>query len=740
MMAEHIPKSIAASGLIQSSDDEGGLQLGQVLAAIRRQTLLIIGVTTIVAVLAQIKGLSEKPVYSSGFEILTKAVTVESEVISSVPQTLTNRQQESTSSAATLDETKIKVLRSPSLLVPIVDQLKPKYPELTYDVLIQKLTIQTNGQDILTVSFSDEDVNLVKDALDKISKAYLNYSLEERQKDIRQGIAFVEEQLPELEKRVSTQQDKLQRFRQTYNLIDPEIQATQYSTQAGNLTQQQLETQTQLSETQLLYSELRQQLANQSNESAGSSALTESPRYQRLLDQLLEIDSKLAESSTLYLDTSPEIQVLREQRQNLLPLLQQEGVRVEQAMRSKIEELGSRNQAISQSIVDVNEKIKQLSAITREYNDIQRELQIATDNLNQFLAKREGLRIDAAQRQIPWQLLTPPGDPQPSAASLKRTLILGVILGLLLGVGTALLMDKLSNVIHTTQEVKGITKLPLLGVIPFNRALPKELPEETFVWLESSIEAVSPLQESMSAPFVESFRSLYTNIRLVSPDTPLRSIAISSATPGNGKSTVAMYLAQVAASMGQRVLLVDTDLRRPTLQRYLGLVSPKGLTDAVLEGLDSSDVIQKVPGEYNLFVLTAGTLPPDPTRILSSQAMQRLVAQLKKEYDLVIFDTAPLLGLADTHLLSTYTDGLLLVARLHQLKRSLLEQTLEALRITNTPAFGVVANASEEQIVSSYRTYGTAQIEDAQLNASLLENFNRRLKPLLQDTISKLKG
>lgn len=690
-------------------DEEGGLALGQLVAAIRRKAFLVAGVTIVVASLAQMRVLTDKPVYTSGFEILTTSVTAESEVLSSVPQTFSSTQQ-STAPVKVLDATKIRVLQSPNLLYPVVEKLKARYPGISYEEIASNLKIAPNGDTILAVSFTSENAQLVKDVLTILSQRYLEYSLEERQKDIRQGIKFVEDQLPDLESRVAKEQELLEQFRQRFNLIDPQSKAQILATQAGSLSQQQLETQAQLQQARLLYSQIQAELAGQSAEFATASALNQSPRYQKLLDQLLEVDSKLAQESALYLDSSPEIQVLQEQRRNLEPLLRREGMRVERAVISNIRELESRNQALSQAIADVNQQIKTLSTITRQYNDLQRGVEISTNNLNQFLEKREGLRIDASQRQVPWQLLTPPGKPVPSVASMKQSLILGIVLGVLLGVGAALALDRISNMVCTAKQVRSITKLPVLGTIPLSRELDNfESMHAALEMLRSGHAEVEFLREapqpSYATPFQEAFRSLNANIRLLSPDTPLRSITISSPTPGNGKTTISTHLALTAAAMGQRVLVVDTDLRRPRLHRQLGLKNEAGLTDAVSAGVDWRDAIQPIPWEPNAFVLTSGSIPPDPTRILASKMMRELMETLTDEFDLVIYDTPPLLGFADVYLFAAETDGLLLVVRLNQLKQNVLEQAVDELRLSKVPMLGSVVNGTEESSYASYAYY-----------------------------------
>ncbi|NET38433.1 MAG: hypothetical protein F6K19_41635 [Cyanothece sp. SIO1E1] len=451
MTARQPLQTLQSANLIQSTDnDEGGLDLGQVSGAIRRRAVLVAGVTTAVASAAMLKALTDTPIYQAGFEILTEPVTLETRIISATnPEALSNQEEVV---AVTIDETQIKILESPRVIDPVVEQLQERYPDFSYKQLVRELKISANGDNILEVSYTSPDPQLVSDVLDLIADAYLEFSLQERQSDILRGMKFVDAQLPKLRSRVELQQDRLEQLRQQNNLIDPEAQGLQLSEQVGTFVQQQLETQAQLNEARLLHENMQIEAAQQQPEWATGSAFSEDSRYQRLLDQLLEIDSQLAEESVLFLETSPEIQILQDQRRNLLPLLQRERQRVQGKVVSRMLELETRDQALTQTIALLNQRVKQLSSVTRDYTDIQRELQIATDNLNQFLSTREALRIDAAQREVPWQLLTQRGDPQASAASLKQNLILGTVLGLLLGLGTALFVDRLTNILHASKD------------------------------------------------------------------------------------------------------------------------------------------------------------------------------------------------------------------------------------------------------------------------------------------------
>jgi capsular exopolysaccharide synthesis family protein len=210
------------------------------------------------------------------------------------------------------------------------------------------------------------------------------------------------------------------------------------------------------------------------------------------------------------------------------------------------------------------------------------------------------------------------------------------------------------------------------------------------------------VSNEQTASFLEAFRSLYTNIRLLSARKPIHSLAIGSAVPGDGKTSVAVYLARTAASIGQRVLLVDADLRRPQLHLRLGLANMEGLNEVITTDLSLNDAIQQSSVEENLFVLTAGQPTTDSIKLLSSAKMQYLMEQFQAFFDLVIYDTPPLLGLADGNIVAAHTNGIILVVGLEKTDRSLLNKSMEGLKIAGASVLGVVANGIKGYTADAY--------------------------------------
>ncbi|NJR39442.1 MAG: polysaccharide biosynthesis tyrosine autokinase [Leptolyngbyaceae cyanobacterium CSU_1_4] len=715
------------NGGIPSQGDESGLDLAQVLGALRRRAILVIGITAAVMVAAGLKGSLDVPSYQAQFELLIQPNTAESDVISSLPEALTGRPPQAQGVTPDL----LKILGSPKILLPVVKRFKMQYPnaceqfsdsglstvplgespnDSCYKSITSKLAVTVVGKDsnIIQVTYEGLKPQQVKSFLDLTAKAYLDYSLQSRQLDIRKGIEFVEGKLPDLQQQVQSLQGELQALRQGNDIIDPEVKGSQLSGQVGDFKQQQLETQVQLEQAAALSGDLQGQLAGRSPEVAASSALSENPRYQSLLNRMIELDGKIAEATTVYTEETPDLQVLREERNNLVSLLERESQQVQREVAGKIRELEVRDRSLTAKLGSLNSEVRQLAGVSRSFTDVQRELQIATEALNQLLAKRQAQEIDIAQREIPWELITPTTLPQPFDSSMTRNLALGAILGLLLSTGAALAMNRLADVIYTAEELKRLIKLPLLGIIPHNEASGGGAPIINLAPVLQPVGAGNVRefnggknngkvrrQYYEADPFAESFRSLYANIRLLNTDVPIQSLVVSSAMPGEGKSTVSVYLAQAAAAMGQRVLLVDTDLRCPRVHEYVGLPNKGGLIDVLAGQMDLKGAIQRSLVEPNLFVLTAGAVPPDPTRLLSSQRMHHLMMQVNNNFDLVIYDAPPLLGFADAHLMATHTQGVILVSQLGRLKRSLGEQALEQLRVSNIPVLGMVIQSTE---------------------------------------------
>jgi polysaccharide biosynthesis transport protein len=287
----------------------------------------------------------------------------------------------------------------------------------------------------------------------------------------------------------------------------------------------------------------------------------------------------------------------------------------------------------------------------------------------------------------------------PSSPKTSRNTALGAVLGLLLGLAVAFLLERFDRRIREPKDLEAVYGLPLLGVVPESSALSR------------SAQGGRKARGVLPAGEAESFQLIRAHLRYFNVDRELRTLLVASAAPGDGKTTVARHLASAAARVGSRVLLVEADLRRPTLVRQLDIESGHGLADVLIGAVPLSEAIQTVeldspPGagqERALDVLVAGPeLPPNPGELIESHAMETVLQQVKSRYDLVVIDTPPLTVVSDAFPLLRKVDGVVIVGRVGRNRRDIAERLHETLTGAGAPLLGVIANGFKAGRLGAY--------------------------------------
>ncbi|KNH23247.1 chromosome partitioning protein [Arthrobacter sp. ZBG10] len=274
-------------------------------------------------------------------------------------------------------------------------------------------------------------------------------------------------------------------------------------------------------------------------------------------------------------------------------------------------------------------------------------------------------------------VITPATVPSaPSAPNTQLNLVLGLLIGLGFGAALAIVRSSLDSRIVGESDLRHVTDVPLLGGIAFD-------PEA----------ARTPLltHTKPQSPRAESFRQLRTNLQFANVAVQAKSVLVTSSLPGEGKSTTAVNLAIALAQAGQAVCLVDADLRRPMISEYLGLERNAGLTTALVGDADINELLQPW-GDDNLYILTSGRIPPNPSELLGSAEMRNLVSGLEQAFDTVIIDAPPLLPVTDAAVLSQHVGGVVLVVGSQKLKRQDLQRSLHALEMVESNVLGTVLN------------------------------------------------
>lgn len=284
---------------------------------------------------------------------------------------------------------------------------------------------------------------------------------------------------------------------------------------------------------------------------------------------------------------------------------------------------------------------------------------------------------------------------EPVIPNTLRNIGLGLLVGIGLGIGGAVLRDMLDNSVKDREEIDKITGKGIVGTIPLAKVI-REQPAISF--------------EGDMSQIAESFRKLRTNLQFLSVDNPPRVITVTSSLPGEGKSTTSLNIALALAEADHSVVLVDGDLRRPTVHTNLDLVGPVGFSTVLSSRSSLSESLQNT--QYpNLTVLTAGTIPPNPSELLGSQAAKNLIGELRSKFDYVIIDSTPLLAVTDAAILAAAADGVLIVVRYGRTTHEQLQHAVDALNDVEAPLLGAVLTQRPAARNSSgyYGYYGLNQ-------------------------------
>ena len=285
----------------------------------------------------------------------------------------------------------------------------------------------------------------------------------------------------------------------------------------------------------------------------------------------------------------------------------------------------------------------------------------------------------------------------PVVPQTKRNLLVGAALGLLLGVGIAVLREVLDSTIKDRKDLEDITGVGIVGSIP----LDKERRKEAAITFDSDNSAIA-----------EAFRKLRTNLQFLAVDNPPRVISVTSSTPSEGKSTTSINIALALAEAEHNVVLVDGDMRRPTLHKHLDLVQPVGFSTVLSGGATLDEALQKTRFE-GLTVLTSGAIPPNPSELLGSKSAKKLLSDLRDQFDYVIVDSTPLLAVTDAAILAAGADGVLVISRFGQTRREQLAHAVGSLEDVGASVLGAVFTMTPTRGGGSYSYSYSYYGEDA---------------------------
>ncbi|MGL5795687.1 MAG: polysaccharide biosynthesis tyrosine autokinase, partial [Waterburya sp.] len=341
-----------------------------------------------------------------------------------------------------------------------------------------------------------------------------------------------------------------------------------------------------------------------------------------------------------------------------------------------------------------------LPQLQEQQRELQRQVDAAQSTYETLLTKLQQAEI-VEQRNVGQVRVTAPAFvlEDPVNPDGKIIVVAGAMMGALFGMALAFLLDLKDNTIKNTQEVESMFAYPLHGVVP-NLNLTGESKQ---LQLPGNGTANLPEHVTTDAsmiPLKEAYQNIQINLKLLDASGKTKAIAVTSSVPQEGKSSVSANLAVARAQCSQKILLVDADMRRPTQHHIWEIANQVGLSNVLKHEVRWEDAVQNVMP--NLDIITSGSVPEHPVSLLDSPFMKIFLENVSQHYDQIVFDTPPIIGIADTKIIGNLVDGFLFVVRPGVVNYSSAAAARKALETTGQKVLGVIVNAADMQRENSY--------------------------------------
>lgn len=557
---------------------------------------------------------------------------------------------------------------------------------------------------ILEIHFVSPDAKLASDVVNTLMRTYVEHNFKTKLDATLQATDWMSKQIADLQLKVQTSQEALVNYRRENQILGTDEKSNITTSKLDQLNHELTDAQAD---------RIRKE-AKYQNTLAGNLAaipeLSQNALITNLQEQASVAEREYAEANVRFGPSYPKVVELAQKMEQAKAAVNRETQAVSQRIKSEYETALSRERLLTRAFESQKQEANTLNEKAIQFDILKREAELNRNLYENVLQKSKEANVTAGLKSNNVRPVDQARTPRfPSSPNIPRNIILALLLGASSGVALAFVLEGLDNRVRTPDHIEATVGMPALATIPLQHE-PKTLRGSLSVKNEpvSSGLVVATRPRSHVA---EAYRALRTSILLALSDHPPKSIVVTSGLPREGKTTTSLNLAAVLAQKGARVLLVDADLRRPSIHTVLRLRSSSGLSTLLTGSALFEDVVQPAPGLSNLWVVPAGPPPAQPSELLGSTKMRELIARWENEYDHVIIDTPPVLSVTDAVSLSSDVDGVLMVVRAGNTRRDALRRMQELLAQVNARTLGVVLNAMDLTASDSayYYYYGGAQ-------------------------------
>ncbi|HEY9608571.1 GumC family protein [Allocoleopsis sp.] len=705
---------------------------------LKRRWLPAMGVFGILFLLATLAASRQKPVYQAEGKLLFKPDR---------PSELTGLKN-NIGELASIGEksdplsTEAQIIASHSIAqetVKVLNLRDKKGKPLDPKAIVGGLKVKpVTGTDLLQITYQDADPKVAAAVVNKIMDVYIANNVLNNQAKAKAARLFISKQLPSLETTVRQADAALRQFKEENQVVALSEEASTAVQAISAINGQISQTQAQLANITAQSESVRNQLGLNQEEAVAVASLSQSPGVKEVLTELQKVQTQLAGERRRFLDTAPPIVSLKRKEAELSALLQERVYQVlgsQQNVPIKNLQLGDLKQGLTVNFVQLEgqrsglanqltvlynikenykNRAKSLPKLEQTQRELQRRVEASQTTYETLLNKLQEAQVAENQTVGNARIIETALIPEKNAGpGKKKYLIAGGIVGIMLAIATAFLLDLIDRSVKSVKEAKELFGYTLLGVIP---ALSKSAKSVHIGNLDRTVPNVFA-RDFPYSPINEAYQMLQANLKFLSSDKEIKAIVVTSSVPKEGKSEVSANLAVAMSQVGRRVLLVDADMRHPSQHHIWELTNLVGLSNILVGEAEFTEVLREVMPKLD--VLTSGVIPPNPVALLDSKRMASLIETFSNIYDFVIVDTPPLAGIADAPILGKMADGILLVVRPRGVDFPDAKGAKEFLGRSGQNVLGLVANGVMiKNEPDSYFYYTKGQYKDKEPNSA----------------------
>src|SRR6202140_2207522 len=552
---------------------------------------------------------------------------------------------------------------------------------------------------IIEIHYTSTDPQLAASVVNTLAATYVEQNFKTKFESTMQASDWLSKQLVDLQMKVETSQEKLVRYQKEHEIFGVDDKQNIITEKLDELNKEMNTAESDRMQKEAVYRQ------TQSNDPVAIAAaiISDTPMggsgagsalLDKLRDKQASLRIQVAELSTQFGPSYPKVQQLNNQIKEIDHQLELETSKAVDHLKQQYLAALQRETMLRGAFDKQKQEANKLNESAIEYSILKRDLDSNRTLYEGLLEKLKEAGVTAGLRSNNFRIINAARVPSaPSEPNIPRNLSFALVLGIISGIGLAFVLENMDNTVRTPEQAQMISGLPSLGMIPLGSKSGHGASGKRLALTPSKEVFETVTQIRPQSQMAESYRALRTSLLLSNLGAPPKVILVTSARPQEGKTTTSINTAIVLAQKGVRVLLVDGDLRRPSVHKALGMAPRSGLSNVLTGSATIQQTVTTSPVLPNLLIMPAGTPPPNPAELLASSNMRDLFMELRQQFDHIVIDTPPTLSVTDAVVLSPRADATILVIRSGQTTKPALRRARDILMQVNAHVAGVLLNA-----------------------------------------------